>query len=130
VAVDSAVLDGSRANHLKGKTVIVDAVNTAYALKPVGGTMFRYKAMREDKTNAASMLHPPFSIDAPGAGLKSLGRAVDLVGPYQATGGFVLRKWAASNAELMERYLAAHIEATRWVVMPANKRSRRAPGSC
>jgi ABC-type nitrate/sulfonate/bicarbonate transport system substrate-binding protein len=124
---------------LKGKTVIVDAVNTAYALqakkilrlnglqdsdytlKPVGGTMFRYRAMREDKTNAASMLNPPFSIDAPGAGLKSLGRAVDLVGPYQATGGFVLRKWAASNPDLMERYLAAHIEATRWTVAPANK---------
>ena len=124
---------------LKGKTVIVDAVNTAYALqakkilrlnglkdsdytlKPVGGTLFRYRAMREDKTNAASMLNPPFSIDAPGAGLKSLGRAVDLVGPYQATGGFVLRKWAASNADLMARYLAAHIEATRWTVTPANK---------
>src|SRR5262245_34599085 len=119
---------------LKGKTVIVDAVNTAYALqakkilrlnglqdsdytlKPVGGTLFRYKAMREDKSNAASMLNPPFSIDAPGAGLKSLGRAVDLVGPYQATGAFVLRKWAASNRELMERYIAAQIEATRWTV--------------
>jgi len=124
---------------LKGKTVIVDAVNTAYALqakkilrlnglqdsdytlKPVGGTLFRYRAMREDKANAASMLNPPFSIDAPGAGLKSLGRAVDLVGPYQATGAFVLRKWASSNAELLERYLAAHIEATRWTVAPANK---------
>jgi len=124
---------------LKGKTVIVDAVNTAYALqakkilrlnglqdsdytlKPVGGTLFRYRAMREDKANAASMLNPPFSIDAPGAGLKSLGRAVDLVGPYQATGAFVLRKWASSNADLLERYLAAHIEATRWTVAPANK---------
>src|SRR5919106_3086066 len=124
---------------LKGKTVIVDAVNTAYALqakkilrlnglkdsdytlKPVGGTMFRYRAMREDKTLAASMLNPPFSIDAPNAGLKSLGRAVDLIGPYQATGGFVQRKWAAANADALERYLAAHIEATRWTVAPANK---------
>ena len=124
---------------LKGRTVIVDAPNTAYALqarkilrmnglkdsdytvKTVGGTLFRYRAMREDKSHAASMLNPPFSIDAPGAGLKSLGRAVDLVGPYPATGAFVMRKWAASNADLMERYLAAHIEATRWTVMPANK---------
>src|SRR5688572_13976749 len=124
---------------LKGKTVIVDAVNTAYALqakkilrlnglqdsdytlKPVGGTLFRYRAMREDKANAASMLNPPFSIDAPSAGLTSLGRAVDLVGPYQATGAWVLRKWAAGNAELMERYLAALIESTRWAVAPANK---------
>jgi ABC-type nitrate/sulfonate/bicarbonate transport system substrate-binding protein len=124
---------------LRGRTVIVDAPNTAYALqakkilrmnglkdsdytlKSVGGTLFRYRAMREDKTNAASMLNPPFSIDAPGAGLKSLGRAVDLIGPYQATGAFVLRKWARGNADLLERYLAAHIEATRWTVAPANK---------
>jgi ABC-type nitrate/sulfonate/bicarbonate transport system substrate-binding protein len=124
---------------LKGRTVIVDAPNTAYALqakkilrmngvndadytlKPVGGTLFRYRAMREDKTNAASMLNPPFSVDATAAGLKSLGRAVDLIGPYQATGAFVLRKWAAANRELLEHYIAAQIEATRWTVTPANK---------
>ena len=124
---------------LKGKIVIVDAPNTAYALqakkilrlnglkdsdytlKEVGGTMFRYKAMREDKTNAASMLNPPFSIDAPNSGLKSMGRAIDLIGPYQATGAFVLRKWAASNADTLERYIAAQVESTRWVRTPANK---------
>ena len=119
--------------------MIVDAPNTAYALqakkilrmnglqdsdytvKTVGGTLFRYRAMREDKSHAASMLNPPFSIDAPGAGLKSLGRAVDLIGPYQATGAWVLRKWAAANAETLERYIAAFIESTRWAVTPANK---------
>jgi len=124
---------------LKGRVVIVDAPNTAYALqakkilrmnglkdsdytlKPVGGTLFRYRAMREDRSLAASMLNPPFSIDAPNAGLKSLGRAVDLIGPYQATGAFVLRKWAAANADTLERYIAAHIESTRWAVAGANK---------
>jgi ABC-type nitrate/sulfonate/bicarbonate transport system substrate-binding protein len=124
---------------LKGRTVIVDAPNTAYALqakkilrmnglkdtdytvKTVGGTLFRYRAMREDKSHAASMLNPPFSIDAPSAGLKSLGRAVDLIGPYQATGAWVLRKWASANAETLERYIAAFIESTRWAVTPVNK---------
>jgi ABC-type nitrate/sulfonate/bicarbonate transport system substrate-binding protein len=126
---------------LKGRIVIVDAPNTAYALqarkilrmnglrdsdytlKPVGGTLIRYRTMREDKSHAASMLNPPFSIDAPGAGLKSLGRAVDLIGPYQATGTFVLRKWASANADLLERYLAGLIEATRWAVAPANRQA-------
>jgi len=124
---------------LKGKTVIVDAVNTAYALqakkilrmnglkdtdytlKPVGGTMFRYRAMKDDKSNAASMLNPPFSIEAANGGLKSMGRAVDIIGPYQATGAFVLRKWAAANADTLERYIAAIIESTRWVRAPENK---------
>jgi ABC-type nitrate/sulfonate/bicarbonate transport system substrate-binding protein len=124
---------------LRGRTVIVDAPNTAYALqakkilrmnglkdgdytlKPVGGTLFRYRAMRENKEHAASMLNPPFSVDAPNAGLKSLGRAVDLIGPYQATGAFVLRKWAAANPDTLERYIAGLIESTRWAVARENK---------
>ena len=124
---------------LKGRTVIVDAPNTAYALqakkilrmhglkdsdytiKPVGGTLFRYRAMRENKDLAASMLNPPFSVDAPRVGLKSLGRAVDLIGPYQATGAWVLRKWASENAATLERYIAALIESTRWAVARENK---------
>ena len=124
---------------LKGRTVIVDAPNTAYALqakkilrmnglndgdytlKPVGGTLFRYRAMRENKELAASMLNPPFSVEAPSAGLKSLGRAVDLIGPYQATGAWVLRKWATANADTLERYIAGLIEATRWAVARGNK---------
>jgi ABC-type nitrate/sulfonate/bicarbonate transport system substrate-binding protein len=124
---------------LKGRTVIVDAPNTAYALqakkilrmhglndgdytlKPVGGTLFRYRAMRENKDLAASMLNPPFSVDAPSAGLKSLGRAVDLIGPYQATGAWVLRKWATANADTLERYIAGLIESTRWAVARENK---------
>jgi ABC-type nitrate/sulfonate/bicarbonate transport system substrate-binding protein len=48
-------------------------------------------------------------------GLKSLGRAVDLIGPYQATGAFVLRDWAKANAATLENYLAALIDGTRWV---------------
>ena len=125
---------------LKGRTVAVDAPNTAYglqarkilrmhglkegadySLKSVGGTLFRYRAMREDRQIAASMLNPPFSVEAPAAGLKSLGRAVDLLGPYQATGAFVLRAWALANADTLERYLAALVEATRWTVAPQNR---------
>jgi ABC-type nitrate/sulfonate/bicarbonate transport system substrate-binding protein len=125
---------------LKGRILAVDAPNTAYALqakkillmnglkegadytlKEVGGTLFRYRAMRDNKDMAATMLNPPFSVDAPGAGLKSMGRAVDLIGPYQATGAFVLRPWAKANADTLERYLAAFIESTRWVRAKENK---------
>jgi ABC-type nitrate/sulfonate/bicarbonate transport system substrate-binding protein len=124
---------------LKGRILAVDAPNTAYALqakkilllnglkpgdytiKEIGGTLFRYRAMRENKELAATMLNPPFSVDAPGAGLKSLGRAVDLIGPYQASGAFALRSWAKANAETLERYLAAFIEGQRWVVAKENR---------
>jgi ABC-type nitrate/sulfonate/bicarbonate transport system substrate-binding protein len=125
---------------MKGRTLLVDAPNTAYALQakkillmnglregvdykvhPLGGTLLRYRAMRENKEFAASMLNPPMSVDAPNSGLKSLGRAVDLLGAYQAGGAFVLRPWAQANAETLERYIAGYIEAVRWTVAPDNR---------
>ncbi len=93
---------------LRGKTVVVDAPDTAYALllykmleikglkksdyivKPVGGSFRRYEVMVQDSNNAASMLNPPFSIRAINDGLKSLGSSVDVTGPYQAGGAFLL----------------------------------------
>ena len=33
----------------------------------------------------------------------------------------MLRKWASANRDLLERYIAAQIEATRWAVAPGNK---------
>src|ERR1700730_3389598 len=125
---------------LKGRILVVDAPNTAYALqakkvlllnglrqgadyslKEVGNTPLRFRAMLEDKQMAATMLNPPFSVDAPGAGLRSLGRAVDLIGPYQATGALVMRPWAKANADTLERYLAAFIDSTRWVRAKENR---------
>ena len=125
---------------LKGHTLLVDAPDTAYALQlkkillmnglkegadykihPIGGTGLRLKGMRENKDYKAAMLNTPFSVDAKAAGLKSMGTAVDLIGPYQASGTFVLRKWAAANRDTLERYIAGVIEGTRWAVSPANK---------
>src|SRR5262245_9440849 len=125
---------------LRGQTLLVDAPNTAYALQlkkillmnglkegadykihPIGGTFLRLKGMKDNKEYKASMLNPPFSVDAKAAGLKSMGRAVDLIGAYQATGTFVLRSWAKGNAETLERYIAGLIEGTRWARSPANK---------
>ena len=125
---------------LRGRTLIVDAPNTAYALqakkilllnglregrdytvKPIGGTPLRAKAMQENKEYAAAILNAPFSIQSARQGMKSLGRVVDLLGPYQATGAFVMRDWAKANQDALERYIAAYIEATRWALTPANR---------
>jgi ABC-type nitrate/sulfonate/bicarbonate transport system substrate-binding protein len=124
---------------LRGKTVIVDAPNTAYALqlyemlaqnglkkgdyevKVVGATFKRLEAIREDKSIAASMLNPPFSVLAGKAGLKNLGSAVKAIGPYQATGGFVMRAWAKANEDVLVKYLQAYVEGVRWSLDPNNK---------
>src|SRR5262245_37433188 len=124
---------------LKGKTVGVDAPNTAYALvlytmlkqkglnkgdytvKPVGGSLGRLNAIKSDKTIAATMLNVPFSLMAVQAGLKDLGTAVQAVGPYQGTGGFVLRSWAEKNSDVLVRYTQGYIQGFRWVMDRKNK---------
>ena len=118
---------------LRGRIVLVDAPDTAYALqvkkllaqhgvgasdytaKPAGAGVFRFKGMLEDKSNAAAILNLPFTVEAAQAGMKSLGRTIDLLGPYQAAGGFALRAWAEQNRDTLTRYLAAYIESLRWV---------------
>ena len=112
---------------LRGRTLVVDAPDTAYALqakkillqhglkegvdytvKPVGAGVFRFKAMAESKDNAAAILNLPFTVQAEQLGLRSLGRTVDMLGPYQAGGAFVMRAWARANGATLERYIAAY----------------------
>jgi ABC-type nitrate/sulfonate/bicarbonate transport system substrate-binding protein len=125
---------------LRGKTVIVDAVNTAYAVelyemlaqaglkkgdytvKPVGATFKRLEAITTDKSLSASILNVPFATRAEQAGLKSLGTAVKAIGPYQATAGFVMRAWAKEHEDLLVRYLQAYVEGVRWALDRGNER--------
>ena len=127
---------------LKGHQLLVDAPNTAYAIQlkkillinglkenadykvyGIGGTGLRLRGMKENREYKAAMLNVPFSIDAKAAGLKSMGRAVDLLGRYQGNGTIVLRRWASANRETLERYLAGLIEGTRWALSPANRQA-------
>jgi ABC-type nitrate/sulfonate/bicarbonate transport system substrate-binding protein len=126
--------------NLRGKTLIVDAPNTAYALqmkkilalngmtagkdyeiKPFGATPQRLAAMRENKNFAGSMLGPPTSLVAKHEGFVSVGSVQQLIGPYQAAGFFTQRAWATEHRELLVAFLSACIEAQRWLLNPANK---------
>jgi ABC-type nitrate/sulfonate/bicarbonate transport system substrate-binding protein len=124
---------------LRGKTVVVDALNTAYAFqlydilaknglnkgdytpKSVGATFKRLEAMQQDKNASAAILNAPFSILAMKSGLKDMGPVSPVIGPYQATAGFSLRSWAESNPGTMVKYLQAYIEGLRWSLDPKNK---------
>src|ERR1700751_5631531 len=75
---------------VRGKTVVVDAPNTAFALllyktlkqaglgkndykvKPVGATGERLNAMTGDKANVAAIMNVPFNFRAVAAGLKDM----------------------------------------------------------
>ena len=124
---------------IKGKTVGVDAPNTAYAfqlyemlrqkglnkgdyeVKPIGGTGFRLDAMLKDKAIAAAIMNPPFSVRAVKGGLKDMGTAAAALGAYQGTTAFVLRDWGKANADTLAKYVQAYIEGWRWSFDPKNK---------
>ncbi len=126
--------------NLRGKTLIVDAPNTAYALqlkkilllsgmqagkdyeiKAFGATPQRLVAMREHKEFSGSMLGPPTSIVAKHEGFVSLGSVQELIGPYQAAGFFAQRQWAKEHRDALISFLAVIIEAQRWLLSPPNK---------
>ncbi|MFB3814175.1 MAG: ABC transporter substrate-binding protein [Terriglobales bacterium] len=123
---------------LRGKTVLVDAPNTQaalllkkilllsglradvdYQLLPVGTR--RLPEMRAHKEYAAAMLSGSTAILAKREGFVSLGTSSSLIGPILYYGSFVRRQWARDHADLLSRYIAANIEAQRWLLRPANK---------
>lgn len=125
---------------LRGRALVVDAPNTAYALlarkilagagleagvdyeiKPIGNASMRFKAMLEDPFNAGGVMNPPFSSEAKLRGMKSLGRLTDLLGPYQAGGAFLLRRFAEQNRAALENYIKAYVTCLRWTLDPANR---------
>ncbi len=119
---------------IRGKALVTDAPNTAYALQAkkilarhglvegsyrinaVGAGPFRLEAMLKGGDNAIAIMNLPFSAQAIEAGMTSLGRTIDLLGPYQAGGAFVLRAWATANPEQLEGYLAGYVQSLRWVL--------------
>lgn len=124
---------------LKGRTLVVDSPDTAYALlarkmlaraglvynqdytmRSVGNGSKRLAALLQTKDAAGGVLNPPFTAQAKAAGLKSLGRLVDHLGPYQAGGLFVLRTFAQNNGAALEAFISAYLEALRFARDPAN----------
>jgi ABC-type nitrate/sulfonate/bicarbonate transport system substrate-binding protein len=133
--------DIARLEDLRGRTVVADVANTGwsfvlydilrrhglergdYRVIEAGAPFRRFEAMQDDKTMAAAILNPPFAIHARRAGLKDMGAVVDTIGPYLGTVPYVLRAWAAANAETLTAYLAAMIEGLGWSLDPANGRA-------
>lgn len=125
---------------LRGKIVIVDAPNTQnalalkkilstvrlyagtdYQMKEVGGTSARIAAMLKQKEYAATMASGQTAAQARQNGLVSLATTANVFGPTLRYGVFTRRQWAKDNSDLLIRYLAAHIEAQRWLLDAANK---------
>jgi len=124
---------------MRGKSVVVDAPDTAYALvlykmltlkglkkgdygiAPGGDCMRRLNGLRSDPNNVAVLLNLPCSILAEREGYPSWGTVTDAIGAYQADGVWVLREWARQHPDTLVKYLQSIIEALRWASLPANR---------
>ncbi|QCI67137.1 ABC transporter substrate-binding protein [Phreatobacter stygius] len=125
---------------LMGRTVIVDAPNTAFALqlrkilaltgltagvhyhlRSVGATDRRVAAMIEDKSFAATLLSPSYADIAARGGLKRLGPVSRWIGPYQGIGVFALRRFAAAERPKLVAYLRGLLAGLAWTFDPANR---------
>ena len=123
---------------IRGKAVVVDAPDTAYALvlykmlalKGVrrseydnfqgGDCMRRLNGIRDPK-NAAVLLNFPCTVLAEREGYPNWGSAAEALGAYQADGAFVMREWAQQHRETLVNYLQAIVEALRWASGPENR---------
>ncbi len=123
---------------LRGRGVVVDQPDTAYALLlykmlalhglqkgdytviPGGDCAARHAAVQPGRGGFAAMMNPPCNFIVRKEGFKSLGRPTDALGPYLADGIWVMRPWARLNADTLVRYLRAMIEAYRWAWAQAN----------
>jgi ABC-type nitrate/sulfonate/bicarbonate transport system substrate-binding protein len=123
---------------LRGKILIVDATNTQNALmlkkilllsgmkqmadyKFLSGYVNRFEEMQKHKEYAAGMLGATQARQAERMGFVSLGTSAKDIGPLLSNGAFVRRQWASEHADVLVRYIAATIEAQRWIMDPANK---------
>ena len=119
---------------MRGRILAVDSPDTAYALQArrllakaglicgedyeiqaVGNAGLRLKAMLRDIRFGGAVLNPPFSSEAQLRGMRSLGGMVELLGPYQAGGTFLMRAWARDHSAALVAYLKSYVTALRWL---------------
>ncbi|ROZ79814.1 ABC transporter substrate-binding protein [Ramlibacter sp. WS9] len=139
---------------LRGKVVAVDALTTGYAfallemlernglvlgrdyeVAPAGGAMQRYESLLQRKY-AASLLLAPFDLLAQQQGFNVLGKADEVLGPYQGAVAAVRQGWGRSNASQLTGFIRSGVRAIDWLQDPANKEeaqriylSRMPPGT-
>lgn len=124
---------------LRGKTLAVDALTTGFAfvlrrmldvnglhdgdytLAPAGGTLQRFQKITTGNDYAATLLTPPYDLQARAMGLKPLGNADAVVGRYQGIVAVAGRAWLAANGDAATGFIRAHLRTLTWMYDPANR---------
>ncbi len=127
-----------KTEELRGATLLVDSLETAFALqlrkilrlkgleagrdytlKPLGQTVLRFEAMKTNKEYATTMM--PLTAEAKRLGFHSLGSVAKLIGPYQGGGVFATKRWVEGNPDAIVAYLAGYLYTLRWMRDSANR---------
>ena len=125
---------------LRGRTLAVDAVDTAYALvlrrillahgldldrgdyrlDGVGATGPRFESMKSGKT-FAGILNPPWDKQAEAAGLKRMADYREVLPDYPGGVFAVTTRWAGAHKDELVAFLGCLVEAAGWGNDPANR---------
>jgi ABC-type nitrate/sulfonate/bicarbonate transport system substrate-binding protein len=122
---------------LKGKAMGVDSPDTGYSLmmrkmlergglaesdyryENLGGTGERTEALMQNRT-MATIVTSPLDLLPLAKGYRVLADSRE-VGPYQATLYVARREWAAAHEADLVAFVAAQLEALRWLADPAHR---------
>ena len=92
-----------------------------------GGTPERYAAMVSGGAVAA-LLSQPQDLQARAQGYPQLMFSTEVLQDYQYNSWVVRRDWAASNADVLVRWLRAYAKTSRWLADTANREEALAIG--
>ena len=127
-----------RVEDLRGRTLAISALNggdTVILRKMLlargvgendveftlaGGTPERYAAMVSGGA-AGALLSQPQDFQAQAQGYPRLMLSTEVLQEYQYNSWVVRRDWAASNTDLLLRWLRAYARASHWLTDPANR---------
>ena len=92
-----------------------------YTMKLSGGQPLRLADLRKDPAVGGTMVSWPEYFQIRAEGYPVFGSSLDVVGPMTFQVIYVMRNWAASNRDLVRRFLMAQVKAQRWIMDPQNK---------
>ena len=101
------------------------ALDRDYTFTVSGGTSARLDALRAGGV-AATLLYPPFDALAEASGFRRLVTSTQLYPAYASLATAATRPWALAHGDVITRYVAAILQALRWVYDPANASAAQA----
>lgn len=90
-----------------------------YTFTVSGGTSSRLEALKSGSA-AATILYPPFDVQATQAGFKRLATSTDYYPAYASLATAGTQTWIEQHTGEVTRYISAYLQALHWIYDPAH----------